>query len=257
MRSTGSNVVTILGALFLLFCASGVILAQEAPNDTDPSKIVFFSLREEYYNLNGDGWINRVIYRSDKAIFKKSRFASPKGVTLRWDLPLVTTHLGSETTTGLGDLYFHALFFPRFRKGLNLALGPGLILPTATDDLLGQGKWQIAPLAVPIWYFSKGRGFFLVKFQDFVSFAGDEERPDTHFLLTTPALFWRLNAKSWIVVDTEAQTDWKTDRTSVKSGLQLGRTLTKQLAFWVKPEFYWGPNNQGDWGLKFTMLWIQ
>jgi hypothetical protein len=98
-----------LGCSFLLLSV-GSVFGEELPDDTDPSKIVFFSLREEYYNLKNDAWSNLVVYRSDKAIFKKSKFMRPKGVVLRWDLPFVTTHLGSETTSGLGDLYFQGFF---------------------------------------------------------------------------------------------------------------------------------------------------
>ena len=241
----------------LLFCFAATVWAEETPDDTDPGKVVFFSVREEYYNLSQDAWINRLIFRSDKTIFKNSNFTRPKGVILRWDLPLVTTQIGSETQSGLGDLYFQGLFFRQISKGFNLAVGPAFVLPTATDNLLGSGKLHFAPLAVPIWFFEKGRGYFLVKVQDFVSLAGSEDRPDVHFMLTTPGLLWHLDQKSWILVDTEGQTNWKNNTTNFKSGLQVGRVFSRHIAFWVKPEIPWGPNRQGDWTIKFTMLYIK
>jgi hypothetical protein len=117
--------------------------------------------------------------------------------------------------------------------------------------------WQYLALAVPVWYFKPGRGFALVKFQDFISFAGDSDRDDIHYFVFTPALYWRLGNKYWMVADSETQTVWKTDRTSVKSGLLFGRVLSKRFAFWVKPEIPWGPNRQGDWNLEFTLLWVK
>src|SRR3990170_2403854 len=92
------------------------------------------------------------------------------------DLPIASGHRSETTQTGLGDLYFQSLLFPHLRKTFVFAAGTGLALPTATDSFLGFGKWQIAPLAVPVWFFPPRRefmeGYFLVKFQDFYSFAG-------------------------------------------------------------------------------------
>lgn len=180
----GLNLLNLIGPAILILCLAETLPAEENAGDTDPSRVVYLSFREEYYNLDGGVWNNQVIYRSDKAIFKKGKLIRPKGLLLRWDLPFVTTHRGSETTSGLGDLYLQGVLVRSVGRG-NVAVGPALVLPTATNDLVGTGKWQLAPLIVPFWYFSKGLGLFLVKAQDFVSFAGDQERPDLHFFLTT------------------------------------------------------------------------
>jgi len=244
-------------AIALIFWVANSALCQEASDDSDPSKVVFFSIREEYSNLQGGNWANSFILRKDTAILKHSAFIRPKGMILRWDLPVKSVHAGSETKSGLGDLYTHALIFPRSGPSFTFGFGPALVLPTATDGLLGTGKWQFAPLAVPIWYISKGRGFFAIKIQDFISFAGDQDRSDFHYLQITPTVFWRLNRKYWILADTEATTNWKSDRTALKSGLLFGRVLSKRFAFWVKPEIPWGSNRTGDLNIKCTFLWIK
>ena len=229
-RQSLKEVIAPLLLILLFLCTAALCFAEEIKDDTDPSKIVFLSLREEYYNLKTGTSINRIIYRSDKAIWKTAKLA-PKGLTLRWDFPVVTANTPSRTKTGLGDLYFQGLFFPRLRKTFILAAGTAFVFPTATDDLLGNGKWQFAPLVVPIWLFPKQKGYFLTKVQDFISFAGGDDRPDIHFLLITPTMLWRISGRSWILFDTEALTDWKKgNRTNFKSGLQLGRMFTPGLA---------------------------
>src|SRR5262245_43452993 len=72
-------------------------------SDEDPTRAVFFSIREEYRNLRGGAWNNRLILRKDVAILKNGRGVRPRGLLLRTDVPIVTARLGSETRTGLGD----------------------------------------------------------------------------------------------------------------------------------------------------------
>lgn len=249
----------------LLLLASSIVLAQTEPpsstteivDDTNPTKAVLFSIRDEYYNFRSDSWNNFVILRADQALLKGR--LKPKGIILRADLPIATAHRGKITRTGLGDLYFQSLFFPHLRRTFVFAAGSGLVLPTATDSFLGGGKWQIAPLAVPIWFFPPKsgfmRGYFLTKFQDFYSFAGNTNRRDFHYFLVTPTVLYRIDRKNWILLDTEVKTNWLAgNRTSFRSGILLGRMFSPKIGFWIKPEIPWGKNRESDWVLKFTMV---
>ena len=241
--------------LLLSLCAASLCIAEEVKDDSDPSKVVALSIREEYYNLTKDAYINRLVIRKDKALLKNKSVAGRKGLTLRWDLPIVTAHFASQTKTGLGDLYFQGLLFPYLRQTFFVGAGTGFILPTATGDSLGQGKWQVAPLVVPMWLFPKQQGFFNTKIQDIISFAGDHNRRNIHSLLVTPTVVWRVGKTSWILADTEARINWNNNnRTDYKSGLQIAKMFTRNLVFWVKPEIPWGPNRQGDWTIKVTMV---
>jgi hypothetical protein len=97
-----------------------------------------------------------------------------------------------------------------------------------------------------------------VKFQDFVSVAGDAKRPDFHFLLITPTIIRTLGRSSWVLIDSEWNTDWRRDgRTSAKSGVQFGRVLPTGVGLWVKPEVWWGDNRGGTWNLKTGLVWYR
>jgi hypothetical protein len=67
-----------------------------------------------------------------------------QGQLFRYTLPIVTAPDGTGgTATGLGDLNIFDLFPFLLRKArVELAVGPQLIVPAATDDLTGTGKWQ-------------------------------------------------------------------------------------------------------------------
>jgi hypothetical protein len=246
----------------ILFVCSSLFAQTQAQNaelsaadDTNPTKPVFLSIRQEYYNQLSERWTNLFMVRTDKVVLKDTQTLRPKGIILRVDLPISSSHVSNNTEIGLGDVYAQGLFFPRLRKTFTFAAGTGFFFPTATDSILGQGKWQAAPLAIPIWIFPQSRGFFLTKFQDVISFAGNGTRPEIHYHLITPTLMWRYSPKSWILLDTEAKINWRLDnRTSYRSGVQFGKMFNRKFGLWVKPEFPWGEHREADWFLKFAVI---
>ncbi len=57
-------------------------------------------------------------------------------------------------------------------------------------------------------------------------------------------------------MENETRFDWKNDgRASNFIGVQLGYVLIARFGVWVEPEIPYGPNQRGDWNLKFTFLW--
>ena len=229
-----------------------------AGNDSDPTKPVVFSPRYEYFNLRNDVSIGNLILRSDRPF---SRIL-PDGrklpvAILRFDLTFVTAQLPGETTTGRGDFYAQTIFLPYLSRKFALAIGPAISIPTATQDVLGTGKWTAAPLIAPIWFFARKMGFVFVKVQDYSSFAGDESRPDIHAVTVTPTILRRLGHGWWMVGDSESRTDFKTDLTSFKSGLLVGHMFNRGFGGWIKPEFPWGEHRQGDWILKAGVVWVE
>ncbi len=259
---------------FCFFCAAINAGAQEpeplpsataTPESTseisveeDPTKPIAFSIRNEYRNLKRGSWANTVIFRWDQLTLKNlGNKGGAKGIILRFDIPLNTVHSGTGTKTGLGDLYVQVLHIPHVRRKFALAAGTGVALPTATNDLLGQGKLILAPVVVPIWYFAERKRLLLVRFQNYVSVAGKNSRPDVNYLVADPLLVHRLNRKWWILADTEFKWDWKRKQGSAISGVQLGRMISGKFGFWVKPEVPWGPGRQGDYTFKFTLFRVR
>jgi hypothetical protein len=221
--------------------------------DDDPTRAVFFSVREEYRNLLNGAWNNRIVLRKDAAVLKGHRLGGRAGFLLRTDVPITTTHLGSETHMGLGDIYGQVLYVPHLNRKFGFVTGTGIVLPTATHKTLGQGKWQVAPLAVPVWYLDRKKGFFLVKFQDFISIAGAGNRPDVHALFINPTLNY-LPARRWLVqAEVESRTNWKNrNRTDFRVGFGAGRVMTRRFFLGIKCEVPMGGTRPGDWTIKVT-----
>jgi hypothetical protein len=216
--------------------------------DTDPTKPVLFSFRNEFTNLRGEPWRNVFLARADKLVLEDRKFPiGARGVLLRADLPLLTTvDTGRDSTSGLGDLYGQALQILRPKPTFFIAYGTGLVLPTATDDTLGQGKWVASPLLAPVWFFPK-KGFAFVKIQDWVSFAGDSDRADVHYLTVTPTLLWRVSRRGWMLLDAESNTNWERDATTwYKAGILAGWMITPRSGLSLKLEVPFGDDRPAD-----------
>jgi len=230
----------------------------EAGVDDDPTRAVFFSVREEFRNLRGGAWNNRVVLRKDAVVLKGKHGGGRTGYLLRTDVPITTTHLGSETHNGLGDIYAQALYIPYLSRKFAFVTGSGIVLPTATHKSLGLGKWQVAPLAVPVWFLPQKKGYFLVRVQDFISIAGVGDRPDVHALFVNPTLNY-IPAKRWAVqVEAETRTNWKNqNRTDFRVGFGAGKVLTPRFFLGVKCEVPIGPTRSGDWTLKVINIFYR
>lgn len=262
----GQLITPALAGVLLFFGSSSATLAQssqsgsqqvepEAAVDDNPTRAVFFSVREEYRNLTNGAWNNRLVFRKDKVVLKGERLGGRTGFLLRTDVPITTTHLGSETHTGLGDIYGQALYIPYLSRKFAFVIGTGVVLPTATHKTLGFGKWQLAPLALPVWFLPKGKGFFYVKVQDFISVAGVGDRPDVNSLFINPTVNY-LPARRWLVqAEVESRTNWKNDnRTDLRVGFGAGKVLTRRFFLGIKCEVPIGATRSGDWTMKITNI---
>jgi hypothetical protein len=224
---------------------------EETPGDVDPTKPIVFNVREEFYNLKDDNWRNALILRTD--IIK---LGGLRNLLLRFDVPFMSTEVGQVRENGLGDLYGQLLLIPYTKDGFFFAVGSGLTAPSATENSLGAGKWQVAPLAIPGLRFKDPRGLLFFKIQDYVSFAGQDDRADIHYMTVQPALVMKLHDKWWAGADSEVKVNWEQDNhRSYKSGVYILRMWTKSFGTWVKPEIPWGPNREGDWTLKTSFFW--
>ena len=105
-------------------------------------------------------------------------------LTFRPVFPLVTQPVlegdpleSSGHETGFGDIQLLALAGPNTGEGLVWGAGATFAFPTASDDVLGQGKYQAGP-AVMIFNIGKPWVYGVLA-QHWESYAGDDDRNDT------------------------------------------------------------------------------
>lgn len=107
-----------------------------------------------------------------------------EGVNLitRTIVPVIYQPIGeSDSKSGLGDINFTAFFSPSDPGKLIWGIGPILVLPTASDDVLGSKKWSAGPALVMLTM--PGSWVIGVLVNNVWSFAGDSERADVNMML--------------------------------------------------------------------------
>lgn len=107
-------------------------------------------------------------------------FGRNRVFTARPVLPLVTQPdfsadaSGAKKVTGFGDIQMAALFGPGNASGWVWGAGATFVFPTATNQNLGQGKYQAGPTVMLLHLGEKwNKGFFV---QHWWSYAGDDSR---------------------------------------------------------------------------------
>lgn len=228
----------------------------EGGADSNPLGVVLLQFRNEFYHLSNGNWEDAFLLRSDRVFLKKNRWGGKLGIMTRFDAPFVTAQIGSSTHAGLGDIYGQFTYVPFLTPIFALFLGSGLSIPSATYKTLGTGKWAVAPLGGPAWFFGRRRGLAFIKFQEFTSFAGNSDRQEVRYLLITPTFMWHVNRKTWLMFLEESHTDWmSSNSTWYKAGVQLGHMFNRKLGAWVMPEVHWGESRPGRFDLKFSLVW--
>ena len=136
----------------------------------------------------GDSWnlINRPIFQGVSVPLKKSVGQligmSPNEIVQNSGL-FSTIRDPFGRTTGFGDITYIGLVSPKkpykIKDGIFVwGLGPTLIFPTASEDVLGQGKFQAGPTGVAAYL---GKDWTLGLFpQHWWSYAGDSDRQSTN-----------------------------------------------------------------------------
>ena len=115
----------------------------------------------------------------------------------RASLPLATRPSGStESVSGLGDFNIFTAYLFVSNPTTSIGAGPLLVVPTATDDALGQGKWQAGAAAVAFKVTPLVQFGGLLTWQG--SIAGDEDRPNTSILAAQPFVMWQLGGGTYL-----------------------------------------------------------
>ncbi|WP_062227748.1 hypothetical protein [Aureimonas frigidaquae] len=157
----------------------------------------------------------------------------------RYTLPIATApQFPSGYETGLGDLtLLDILLFPG--ETVSFGAGPLLVVPTATDDSLGAGKWQAGAAGVAIAPQKWGLLGALVTYQ--ASFAGDRDRDDVSLLTVEPVINYNLKDGFYLRSTATANFDLDTGDYFVPVGLGIGKVFKPSehttLNAFIEPQY--------------------
>ena len=170
---------------------------------------------------------------------------------------------GQGRTNGLGDVQFSAFFSPAKPSGWIWGAGAIVQLPTATDDVLGQGKWGAGPTAVALK--SHGPWLFGALINNVWSFAGDSDRTSVNQMLIQPFVNYNVPGHPGLYFTSSPiiTANWKANssqRWTVPIGLGVGQIMkwghqpvNLQAAAYYNVE---RPDNAGNWNLRLQLQFL-
>jgi hypothetical protein len=163
-----------------------------------------------------------------------------------------------EDHYGLGDTTQSFFLSPKAPVGgWILGAGPVALWPTATDSVLGSGKWGAGPTAVAL---RQEHGFtYGILANQIWSYAGwGNQNVNATYL--QPFVAYTTKTYTTFGVNTESTRNWQADQWSVPLNFtiqQLVKIGKQPIAFQVGYRYYAdGPSGGPDWGLRFTVTFL-
>jgi hypothetical protein len=184
-------------------------------------------------------------------------------VISRTILPLVSQSnvVPGTHQSGIGDIVQSLFFSPKkpTDNGVIWGLGPVFLLPTASDDFLGAGKWGAGPTGVALK--QDGPWTYGLLFNHIWSFAGDSSRPSVNSTFLQPFLSYTTPDAWTYGINTESTYDWRAKQWSVPINL----FVSKLVKFGTQPVSlgagvrYWADSpdtGPSGWGFRVIVTFL-
>jgi hypothetical protein len=159
--------------------------------------------------------------------------------------------------SGLGDITQSFFFSPKESSPI-WGVGPVLLIPSATDDLLGGEKWGIGPTAVILK--QEGPWTFGALANHLWDVAGDDSRAGVNATFLQPFVSYITPTKTTFTINTETTYDWQNDQWIVPANLvvsQLFKIGEQPVQAFVGARYYVEtPNGGPEWGLRFGLTFL-
>ncbi|MDH3684672.1 MAG: hypothetical protein OEP95_00520 [Myxococcales bacterium] len=168
--------------------------------------------------------------------------------------------------TGFGDMYYVGLFSPKqgikHASGATSVWGAGfnLSFPTASEDILGDGKWSAGPSLLYVYLGKKWKVGGLM--QNYFDYAGPSRRDDVAITNLQYLYYYSLNETTSIGAGPNIIINWEADsdeRYTVPIGLGINKTFQiGKVPVRVGLEFHYNvirPDTVGSqWDLRFFII---
>ncbi len=232
-----------VGNVAMLFTQFDFYKMENPTNNKEANKGVYTGIAQFPKKLNNN-WnlINRVIWMVPSMPLDQDKIddfsprpelgTGPGGGYLEGPgSPPAPLDIFDGRTTGFGDLYYVALFSPSkpiaLDSGAKFVWGAGFDLgaPTATEDILGTGKWMAGPSALGVYLGPKWKIGVLA--QHYWDFAGDSDRGDVNLTNVQYLYYYSLNSTTSIGAGPNIICNWEQtgdDQCTVPVGMGINKT---------------------------------
>jgi hypothetical protein len=168
---------------------------------------------------------------------------------------------GMDGASGLGDIQESLFLSPAKVGPIIWGAGPVISFPTATQHLLGTGKWSVGPTAVGLTI--QGHWLFGALAQNLFSVAGPSGRPDVDQMLIQPFVNYNLPHGWYLTSSPIITANWETssrERWTVPVGGGVGKIIrigklpvNASLQYFQNVEH---PDGTTPWSLRFEIQFL-
>lgn len=165
---------------------------------------------------------------------------------------------GDDDQSGIGDVTQSLFFSPKqpTATGWIWGAGPVLLLPSASDDLLGAEQWGLGPTAVVLKQTASGWTYGALV-NHVWSVAGDEDRTDVNASFMQPFLSKALPQARTVTANLEAVYDWENRQWNTPLNLSYSKVTIiggQRLSASAGARMYLdAPHGGADWGLRVAV----
>ncbi len=240
--------------------SSSADLAQQLANPI--ASLISLPIQNNFewgYGLDGDGFR----YTANIQPVVPVPLSSDWNLISRTILPVIAQNdvTGPGTSQfGLGDVVQSLFFSPAkpTASGIVWGAGPVFLVPTATDQTLGGGKWGVGPTGVILKI--AGQFTYGALANHIWSIAGKDSRGDISATFFQPFLSYTTKSATTWTIQTETTYDWLSDQWSVPIAGAVGQLVVvgKQPISLAAGVRYWvaSPTGGPDWGLRFSVAFL-
>ena len=163
----------------------------------------------------------------------------------------------SGSQTGLGDALVTGFFSPKTPTagGMIWGVGPAISIPTATDDLLGSGKFSAGPSAVAL--VQKGSITYGALVNHVWSLFGTSDRADISATFFQPFLAKNFAGGYALTLNTELLQNWEADATVGYLHLVGSKVTTlggQMVQIFIGPRIPYGNGATNSWGFRAGLV---
>lgn len=166
---------------------------------------------------------------------------------------------GTGNQTGTGDVVQSLFFSPKepSESGWIWGVGPVFLLPTASDDLLGNDQWGMGPTAVALKQVGPWTVGALVNHIEHVTTDGGHDDVSATFL--QPFINYGLPGGVTLALNTEATYDWEHDEAAVPINLMMNKVtkIGSQMIQFGGGVRYWAESSDSGpegWGARVNFV---
>ena len=198
--------------------------AQETKDSSGTNPAILsrtLSVSNEYRFLDDDRYF-------DLTNFRYTEPFADGAASIRLTIPVATTDLPfGDNETGLGDIAAKFSWIPSVSRKEAFILSTEFFAPTASENILGSGKWVTAP-GITWANFVSPELIVAPAYIHSLSFAGEDSRADVNRGDFDLYVVYRPHAKGWwITSDLTVSHDFEKSTTPVDWEVAFGKTLMR------------------------------